>query len=148
MRRHTKIGEPKLKTNYKTKTVGNQPVKPVGQSSTGYNPLIAQVQQRLYELGYNDVLVKTSRKKDGTWDGILGEGTMATIKKFQADKGLPQTGYPDDATLIALGLKPTPPIVPDKTKIIEWLKRNSLWIGIVLVVITLISLLKKTKKEG
>jgi len=120
--------------------------RPLGQSSY----IIKKVQQRLYELGYNDVLVSSSRKKDGTWDGILGQGTMATIKKFQQDRGLQVTGMPDNPTLQALGIlsTPTPPIPtpPNKEAIIEWVKKNAIWVGIVLMLLTIITIIKKEKK--
>jgi peptidoglycan hydrolase-like protein with peptidoglycan-binding domain len=37
-------------------------------------------------------------------DGYFGEETTQWLKKFQAEKGLPQTGVTDRATLQALGL--------------------------------------------
>ncbi len=120
--------------------------RPLGQSSK----VVKDVQQRLYELGYNDVLVSSSRKKDGTWDGILGQGTMATIKKFQQDRGLQVTGMPDTPTLQALGIISTPPPPkpppPNKEAIVDWVKKNAIWIGIILMLVTVITLIKKEKK--
>ncbi len=40
----------------------------------------------------------------GTPDGVAGTRTVTAVRKFQADKGIPQSGKFDDATLIALGL--------------------------------------------
>ncbi len=40
----------------------------------------------------------------GTPDGIAGPNTEAAIRKFQADKGLAQTGMLDSATKSALGV--------------------------------------------
>jgi photosystem II stability/assembly factor-like uncharacterized protein len=40
----------------------------------------------------------------GTPDGVAGTRTVAAIRKFQADKGIPVTGTVDAATLVALGL--------------------------------------------
>lgn len=40
----------------------------------------------------------------GTEDGVAGPNTQAAIRKFQADKGLAQTGMLDAPTKAALGL--------------------------------------------
>jgi len=40
----------------------------------------------------------------GVEDGVAGPNTQAAIRKFQADKGLEQTGMLDSATKTALGL--------------------------------------------
>jgi photosystem II stability/assembly factor-like uncharacterized protein len=40
----------------------------------------------------------------GEPDGVAGTRTVAALRRFQADKDLPQTGRLDDATLNALGL--------------------------------------------
>jgi photosystem II stability/assembly factor-like uncharacterized protein len=40
----------------------------------------------------------------GEPDGVAGTRTVAAIRRFQADKDLPQTGRLDDSTLAALGL--------------------------------------------
>jgi photosystem II stability/assembly factor-like uncharacterized protein len=53
-----------------------------------------KAQELLNGLGY----------KVGTPDGSIGSKTIAAIRGFQADKGLPLTGKLDSATLIALGL--------------------------------------------
>lgn len=44
----------------------------------------------------------------GTPDGRMGPRTTAAIRKFQSDKGLPQTGKLDPRTLAALALKAEP----------------------------------------
>ncbi|MDR2946413.1 MAG: lytic murein transglycosylase [Candidatus Adiutrix sp.] len=53
--------------------------------------LTRELQEKLYQLGY-DILI----------DGRGGSGTQNTIKRFQADRGLPQTGDISDATLAAV----------------------------------------------
>lgn len=40
----------------------------------------------------------------GTEDGVAGPNTQAALRKFQADKGLPQTGMLDAETKSALGI--------------------------------------------
>ena len=40
----------------------------------------------------------------GTPDGVAGTRTVAALRKFQSDKGIPVSGKVDDATLSALGL--------------------------------------------
>ena len=40
----------------------------------------------------------------GTPDGVAGTRTVAVLRKFQTDKGVPVTGKFDAATLVALGL--------------------------------------------
>jgi len=79
----------------------------LGQSAQQYSrELIRKIQERLYNLGIaRDILVKTSLRKDGTWDGILGEGTKQAIKIFQTYNNLPATGYPDEQTLKLLGIE-------------------------------------------
>lgn len=52
------------------------------------------IQTKLKELGHYD----------GNVDGSFGIRTRAAIARFQASKGLPQDGMPNDDTLAALGL--------------------------------------------
>jgi photosystem II stability/assembly factor-like uncharacterized protein len=40
----------------------------------------------------------------GTPDGVIGKRTVAILRKYQTDKGIPQTGRLDAATLAALGV--------------------------------------------
>jgi photosystem II stability/assembly factor-like uncharacterized protein len=80
------VGPPKT-TKGKTKT----------KSVVATNPGIKVVQEALNKAGYGV----------GAADGKLGAKTLAAIKKFQADKGLPVTGKLDKATLTALGIKVT-----------------------------------------
>jgi len=62
---------------------------------TNFNkPLIAELQRKLKEAGYNP----------GTIDGVYGSGTKTAINEFQRKKGLP-TGQLTIATLQALGVK-------------------------------------------
>lgn len=62
-------------------------------------PTVAQVQARLFELGYTEV---GSRKKDGTFDGGIGDMTKAAILAFRNDNGLPVVDHIDQAMLLAL----------------------------------------------
>lgn len=55
---------------------------------------VRAAQEKLNEMGY-DV---------GTADGKIGPKTRAALKKFQADKGLAQTGRLDDHTRAALNV--------------------------------------------
>jgi photosystem II stability/assembly factor-like uncharacterized protein len=55
---------------------------------------VKRAQQVLAQLGYSV----------GEPDGVAGTRTVAAIRRFQADKDLPQTGRLDDPTLVALGL--------------------------------------------
>lgn len=48
-----------------------------------------EAQTRLNQLGFNV----------GTPDGIVGKNTVAQLKKFQASRGLPETGRLDNATM-------------------------------------------------
>lgn len=49
-------------------------------------------------------LMKSGIAVVGGADGVFGAGTEAAVKRFQANKGLPQTGQADTATSTALGL--------------------------------------------
>ena len=55
---------------------------------------VAQIQQRLNELGYNA----------GKADGIFGSNTLNAVKAFQKDQGLAVDGIAGPNTLKALGL--------------------------------------------
>ena len=55
---------------------------------------IRQVQQKLDESGF----------KAGQADGVLGRETENALRDFQKQKGLQQSGQPDNETLSALGL--------------------------------------------
>jgi muramidase (phage lysozyme) len=70
----------------------------VGDAITDKNT-VSQVQARLFELGYTEV---GSRKKDGSFDGGLGDMTRAAILAFRNDNGLPVVDYVDQALLLAL----------------------------------------------
>ena len=56
--------------------------------------MVKRAQAVLGQLGYSV----------GEPDGVAGTRTVAAIRRFQADKDLPQTGRLDDSTLVALGL--------------------------------------------
>jgi hypothetical protein len=55
---------------------------------------VHHLQRRLIELGYKDA--------DADKDGWLGDETVASIKKFQADKGMDVTGTVDADTFIKI----------------------------------------------
>lgn len=61
---------------------------------TGSDSSVMSAQAALNSQGYSA----------GTPDGIAGPNTEAAIRKFQADKGLAQTGMLDSATRSALGV--------------------------------------------
>lgn len=56
---------------------------------------IRAVQEKLSEQGYDTV----------TPDGKLGSSTQQALRDFQKERGLPQTGQPDEQTKIALGIQ-------------------------------------------
>jgi len=56
---------------------------------------IREVQEKLGEQGYDT----------GTPDGKLGPSTQQALRDFQKEKGLPQTGQPDEQTKVALGIQ-------------------------------------------
>jgi len=55
---------------------------------------VHHLQRRLIELGYKDA--------DADKDGWLGDETVASIKKFQADRGMDATGSVDADTFIKI----------------------------------------------
>lgn len=55
---------------------------------------VHHLQRRLIELGYKDA--------DADKDGWLGDETVASIKKFQADKGMDVTGTVDADTFVKI----------------------------------------------
>ena len=55
---------------------------------------VHHLQRRLIDLGYKDA--------DADKDGWLGDETVASIKKFQADKGMDVTGSVDTDTFIKI----------------------------------------------
>ncbi len=63
-----------------------------GKSIQLYKDTLAQVQQRLAELGHYKSSV----------DGAFGPGTSSAISAFQAASKLPETGLPDQITLWTL----------------------------------------------
>jgi photosystem II stability/assembly factor-like uncharacterized protein len=58
------------------------------------DPMLKRAQGILASLGYSV----------GEPDGVAGTRTVAALRRFQADKDVPQTGRLDEATLNALGL--------------------------------------------
>lgn len=71
-----------------------RPAETSGASPTDDRATMMRAQQSLAALGYSV----------GEPDGVAGTRTVAAIRRFQADKDLPQTGRLDDATMNALGL--------------------------------------------
>jgi photosystem II stability/assembly factor-like uncharacterized protein len=72
-----------------------QPARPApAMSATRADDRVRRAQSVLAGLGYSV----------GVPDGVAGTRTVAAIRRFQADKELPQTGRLDDQTLVALGL--------------------------------------------
>ncbi len=65
-----------------------------GTTWTGGDASIRSAQSALNAQGYSA----------GSEDGVAGPNTQAAIRKFQADKGLAQTGMLDAETRSALGL--------------------------------------------
>lgn len=57
-----------------------------------YKTVLRRIQQTLTERGHYG----------GAIDGAFGPATSAAIKAFQAEAGLPETGYPDQITLLRL----------------------------------------------
>jgi hypothetical protein len=57
-----------------------------------YREIVRRSQQLLLELGYYK----------GELDGLWGSGTRAAFEAYQAEKGLPVTGLPDQNTLLNL----------------------------------------------
>jgi hypothetical protein len=57
-----------------------------------YKATISRVQSMLAELGHYAATV----------DGVYGPGTAAAIRAFQAEQGLPESGLPDQRTLLVL----------------------------------------------
>lgn len=61
--------------------------------------VIAQVQARLFELGYTEV---GSRQTDGTFDGKIGKMTKTAILAFRNEHDMPLVDYVDQDLRIAL----------------------------------------------
>jgi len=74
------------------------------QQSTKAVAAVSQVNQQLDALRVQSVL-RQQGLFEGPADGVLGPQTRASIRQFQAKKGLPETGDPDEATMRALGLR-------------------------------------------
>ncbi|MFE8595776.1 peptidoglycan recognition protein family protein [Archangium violaceum] len=72
------------------------PVPPAGLREGDKGPKVQQLQNALVKLGY------MTKAQVATGPGIFGPKTEAAVKKFQADKKLPTTGYYGDMTHAAL----------------------------------------------
>ncbi len=84
-------------------------ISPASQAAS-YNPVTQKAQSKLAELGFDP----------GTTDGILGRHTIAAIKAFQKNSGLPETGALDSATLAKLEIGAPAPQVAQVTTVIDW----------------------------
>ena len=65
-----------------------------GSQAAGYNPVTQQAQSKLTALGLNP----------GVLDEVLGSDTVTSIKAFQKQSGLPESGILDSATLAKLDI--------------------------------------------
>lgn len=74
-------------------SASTQPSKEVNQSGISTVPSMREAQQQLATLGYNP----------GPADGLAGSRTIAALKLFQKDNGLPVTGRLDTETAALLG---------------------------------------------
>jgi len=64
---------------------------------------VAQVQSILTANGYASELTAHGESSGGV-DGIFGADTLAAVKSYQSDNGLPVTGVVDLATRTSLGI--------------------------------------------
>jgi hypothetical protein len=94
------IEEPKV-TYQPSQAVSGEDVDDVMLANCVYKNVYARksltvhhLQRRLIELGYKDA--------DADKDGWLGDETVASIKEFQADKGMDVTGSVDAGTFIKI----------------------------------------------
>lgn len=75
-----------------------------------YDTRLASAHQTFVTRGCPDLAVRAAQimltyragYHPGLIDGMMGDNTASALRQFQADKGLPQTGEPDEATLAAL----------------------------------------------
>jgi len=95
------VEEPKAHKPKATEAVSGNGVDEVLLANCIYKNVFARkslsvhhLQRRLIELGYKDA--------DADKDGWLGDETVASIKKFQADKGMDVTGSVDADTFIKI----------------------------------------------
>jgi hypothetical protein len=66
-------------------------------ANSASDSIVSEAQERLTNLGYDP----------GPIDGSIGPKTKTSIKRFQTDNGLPETGQLDEVTIKALrGKKP------------------------------------------
>jgi hypothetical protein len=63
-----------------------------GQGNPPMKTTVLEAQQRLRSLGY----------EPGGADGVMGTKTIAALKNFQSNHGLPSSGVPDEKTMVAL----------------------------------------------
>ncbi|WP_257454300.1 peptidoglycan recognition protein family protein [Archangium lipolyticum] len=83
-------------TATRTASAAALPVPPPGLREGDKGPKVQQLQNALVKLGY------MTKAQVTTGPGIFGPKTEAAVKKFQADKKLPTTGYYGELTHAAL----------------------------------------------
>ncbi|MDX6695435.1 MAG: hypothetical protein QOF02_3038 [Blastocatellia bacterium] len=88
------LGAPKAGPTEKPKKGSSSSKKRSVPVAKRADDMVKRAQAALNEAGY-DV---------GTPDGAAGTRTIAAVRQFQSDKGIPVSGKIDDATLSALGL--------------------------------------------
>jgi peptidoglycan hydrolase-like protein with peptidoglycan-binding domain len=98
--RHKRASSGRGETTQESPSSRAAPAPQLSTSATGIlkDGGAALLQQRLHAQGY-----LTNDKKTGKLD----DATEAALRSFQRDRHLPATGIPDDATVNALGLKPS-----------------------------------------
>ncbi|MDY7229873.1 peptidoglycan recognition protein family protein [Hyalangium rubrum] len=79
-----------------TATASTVSAPPAGLKKGAEGPQVKQLQDALVQIGY------MTRAQVNTGYGTFGPKTEAAVKKFQADKGLPTTGYYGTMTNAAL----------------------------------------------
>lgn len=107
-------------------TCSQMPDQPVGVAASQLLPLLAQTriptaekpeeivvgeQRRLLYPSVVRALQQGLKDKGQTLtvDGDFGPGTQTAIRAFQKSAGIPETGFPDAVTMIALFANQTPP---------------------------------------
>ncbi|HEY0407708.1 MAG TPA: YCF48-related protein [Pyrinomonadaceae bacterium] len=88
------LGAPKVGPIEKPKKGSSRSKKSGAPAAKRADDMVKRAQAALNAAGY-DV---------GTPDGAAGTRTIAAVRQFQSDKGIPVSGKLDDATLSALGL--------------------------------------------
>jgi len=93
------------------------------QKSTIQNPVAVSANPPAVNTGDETVrkaqiALNTSGFKVGEPDGKLGKVTIAAIRSFQADRGIPVTGKLDSETLVSMGIKAEGPTLTADGRIV------------------------------